>query len=145
MFSHSSQFRVEWGETDTAGIIYYPNYFRWFDRNTHELFRAAGMPISRLHRQGHVHPIVESGARFWLPLLYDDQVTLATTVTELRAKTFRLEHKVSREGTPVAEGFEVRIWGRLPAPGSDERLSAVAIPEEYAALLRGDQAVQSSL
>jgi acyl-CoA thioesterase FadM len=68
MFSNITQFRVEWGETDTAGIIFYPNYYRWFDRSSHALFRAAGMPISELIKLGFVHPILETGARFLQPL-----------------------------------------------------------------------------
>jgi YbgC/YbaW family acyl-CoA thioester hydrolase len=139
MFSHISHFRVEWGETDTAGIIFYPNYYRWFDRATHELFRAAGMPISELIKQGYAHPILETGSRFLQPLFYDDAVTLETTIVELKTKTFKLEHKVRRGDQLIAEGFEVRAWVKQPEPGTDGKMSAVAIPEEYASRLRNEE------
>lgn len=134
MLKNTMTFRVEWGETDTAGIIYYPNYYRWFDRATHELFRVGGMPISDLIAQhGFVHPIVEGGCRFSAPLRYDDIVTLESVVTEIRSKIFRVEHTVRRGDVIAGAGFEVRAWVK-----TGDKMSAVAIPEEYAARLRGE-------
>ncbi|HEX2911177.1 MAG TPA: thioesterase family protein [Chloroflexia bacterium] len=139
MFKHVCEFRVEWGETDTAGIIFYPNYYRWFDRATHELFRAAGMPIRDLSTHHHFgQPIIDSGCRFLAPLYYDDLVTLETVVTEVRSRTFRLEHTVKRGETVTGTGFEVRAWIALHQQSEDNRLVPVAIPEEYAARLRGE-------
>jgi len=136
MFKNFTSFRVEWGETDIAGIIFYPNYFRWFDRATHELFRAAGMPIKELKdREGIVHPIVESGCRFMAPLYYDDPVTLETTVSEVCNRTFRLEHTARRGETVVATGFEVRAWVKQT---DGQPMGAVAIPDQYAARLRAE-------
>ncbi len=137
MFSHKIEFRVEWGETDTAGIIFYPNYYRWFDRATHALFRAAGMPISQLIRDGYAHPILEGGCKFSVPLYYDDLVTLETVVTEVRSKVFRLEHTVRRGEVITGQGFEVRAWVKQNETADGKTMAAIAIPEEFAAKLRG--------
>lgn len=136
MFKNSLQFRVEWGETDTAGIIYYPNYYRWFDRATHELFRAAGMPISELTKVGHAQPIIECGCRFSAPLYYDDLVTVESVVTEVRQRTFRIEHSVRRGETLAGTGFEVRAWVLLGEKEPTGKLNAIAIPAEYAEKLK---------
>ena len=37
--------RVDWGHCDPAGIVFYPNYFRWFDQCTSALFESAGLPL----------------------------------------------------------------------------------------------------
>ena len=136
MFKNTIQFRVEWGETDTAGIIFYPNYYRWFDRGTHELFRAAGMPISQLLQEGYAQPIIECGCRFAEPLYYDDLVTLESSISEVRNRTFRLEHTVRRGEIVTGSGFEVRAWIKLGEKDANGRLAAIAIPTEYAEKLK---------
>ena len=35
---------VGWGDCDPAGIVFYPNYFRWFDDASWRLFEAGGLP-----------------------------------------------------------------------------------------------------
>ncbi len=35
---------IEWGDCDPADIVFYPNYFRWFDASTANHFQAAGLP-----------------------------------------------------------------------------------------------------
>ena len=34
---------IEWGDCDDAGIVFYPNYFRWFDNAFHHLLRQCGI------------------------------------------------------------------------------------------------------
>ncbi len=138
MFKLTTTFRVEWGETDTAGIIFYPNYYRWFDRVAHQLLVDAGLPGRELTRQGYVQPILECGARFHKPLIYHDLVELNAEITEIKNKTFRIEYRIKRGDTVVAEGFEVRAWAKQPECGMREEMSATPIPQEYATLLRQD-------
>jgi acyl-CoA thioester hydrolase len=139
MFTNTIEFRVEWGECDSAGIIFYPNYYRWFDRATHQMFRIAGIPIYQLMTQhGFAHPILESGCRFSTPLYYDDLVQLETVVTEVRNKTFRLEHTVRRGDTITGAGFEVRAWVKQDDKAAGGRMAAVPIPAEYLAILKGE-------
>src|SRR5215472_16734707 len=58
--------RVDWGDCDPAGIVFYPNYFRWFDANTTALFETAGLSLPALYRaHGLVgFPILNTGAKF---------------------------------------------------------------------------------
>ncbi|MFB4162434.1 acyl-CoA thioesterase [Alteribacillus sp. JSM 102045] len=42
------QVRVNFGETDGFGIVYYPNYFRWFDNATYHFFREMDVPLHEL-------------------------------------------------------------------------------------------------
>jgi YbgC/YbaW family acyl-CoA thioester hydrolase len=124
--------RVEWGETDAAAIVYYPNYFRWFDRATHDLFAEMGYPISTLLRGGNATPLVDVSARFRSALAYGDEVSIDSRISEVRARTFRIEHTVWRGENVVCEGHEVRIWVRL---GPDGSLVGERIPDELRAVL----------
>ena len=138
MAKNTLEFTVEWGETDAAGIVFYPNYFRWFDRATHALFKSIGLPISELGSQyGFAHPIVDSGCRFFSPLRYDDLVRLETTVTEVRERTFRLQHELFKGETSVGSGYEVRAWVKNETEGGRGTIKAVSIPPEMAQKLSG--------
>jgi acyl-CoA thioester hydrolase len=114
--------RVQWGETDAAGIVFYPNYFRWFDRATHQLFRQAGYPIREMLAAGSAIPLIGSGANFTSPLRYDDEIEIESSVAEVRTRAFRVRHIIRREGEAVADGYEIRIFagvgnGGVLAPG----------------------------
>src|SRR5438270_10221089 len=66
--------RVRFGETDAAGIVFYPTFFAWFDVGTTGLLRAAlGGELNGAHgRPRFPVPIVETGARFVAPLHFDE-------------------------------------------------------------------------
>jgi YbgC/YbaW family acyl-CoA thioester hydrolase len=102
--------RIEWGETDTAAIVYFPNYFRWFDRATHELLRAIGFPVTENLARGFATPLIECHARFTRPLRYDDVITITSRVAEVRSRAFRVEHSITRGDEPIGDGYDVRMW-----------------------------------
>ena len=108
--SHLTRTRVRFGETDAAGIVFYPTFFAWFDAGMSGLLRAAAGPL--LGAEGRPRwpvPIVESGARFVRPLYYDDPIVIRSTVVELGESSLRVEHVVLRDDVEVARGFEVRV------------------------------------
>ncbi len=139
MISNQVTVKVRWSEADPAGIVFYPRFFEWFDLATEALFESVGMPWPVLFPEHRIVgvPIVESGARFAAPVRYGDEVTVRSTVTEVREKTFRVEHEVSVAGTRCATGFEVRAWVAQPeAPGG--KLHARAFPDDVAGRLKGE-------
>lgn len=132
------EFSVEWGESDTAGIVFYPNYFRWFDRATHTLLKSIGLPVTELQEKyNFAQPIIDTGCRFFSPLRYDDDVRIESVVVEVRERTFRIEHKVYKGETLVGNGFEARAWIRTDQIGEDGKLKAVAIPPGIVEKLKG--------
>ncbi len=40
---HLRQIEVGWGDCDPAGIVFYPNFYRWFDACSHALLTARGL------------------------------------------------------------------------------------------------------
>jgi YbgC/YbaW family acyl-CoA thioester hydrolase len=130
--------KVRWSEADPAGIVFYPRFFEWFDLGTEALFESLGMPWRELFPAERIVgvPIVESGARFAFPVRYGDEVRIESTVSDVREKTFRVEHAVSVDGRRCATGFEVRAWVARPeSPGG--ALAARPIPAGVAARLKG--------
>lgn len=125
--------RVRFGETDAAGIVYYPTYFAWFDTGTHGLLREGDAPARNARgAPQHELPIVECGATFLAPLQFDEEIEIVSTVAAVGTTSLRIEHEVrTLSGQPVARGFEQRVHvaivegklGKTPIPaGLRERL-----------------------
>jgi 4-hydroxybenzoyl-CoA thioesterase len=107
--------RIEWGDCDPAGIIYYPRYFAFFDASTSALLeRALGMTkhayLKAYDFSGH--PLVNTQSRFMLPTRFGDDVTIESAVTEIRRSSFDVRHRLFKDGKLVVEGMETRVWVR---------------------------------
>jgi len=123
---------VGFGDCDPAGIVFYPNFFRWFDLATHQMMHGSGYDIVRVRREQGliVGPLVDVGATFRSPATHGETIEIHSTVSEWTSKTFRIAHQVRRAGTVLADGFELRIFAR-PDPDDPSRIRAVAIPEDF--------------
>ena len=132
MLKNTRTIRVEWGDCDPAGIVFYPRYFEMFETCIAALFeRATGMTKYEMLRAYDFsgYPVVEARAQFLAPAKYGDDVIAETTISEFRRSSFDLVHKVFNGGKPAVEGFETRVWvGRDPQDAS--RLKSKAIPRD---------------
>ncbi|MED4602851.1 thioesterase family protein [Paenibacillus validus] len=134
------QIRVNFGDTDKAGIVYYPNYFKWFDIAGHQFFRSIGLPPAELgEKHGIILPLLDVRCTFEKPLYYDDIITIATEVTEVNRRTVKLNHEVFRGEARTGHGYELRGWVKQEG----DRIFAVPIPDEARALLEEDTAVET--
>ena len=140
MPSNARTVRIEWGDCDPAGIVFYPRYFALFDHSTTLLIeRTLGMSKHQL-QDTHAfagYPVVEHRAHFLKPTRYGDDVVIETRLAEVGRSSFRLTHRLSKDGALAVEGFETRVWVvRDPArPGC---FKAQPIPAELCARLRAD-------
>lgn len=126
---------VAWGDCDAAGIVFYPNYFRWFDACTHGLLESVDLGHRSLGARFGVigTPLVDSGASFMSPATYGDSLTVVSRVVEVGRSRFVVEHRVSIAQRLVCVGKEVRVWAAQDESGA---LKAVAFPDEVSALLK---------
>jgi 4-hydroxybenzoyl-CoA thioesterase len=130
--------RVEWGDCDPLGIMFYPNCFRWFDTATHHLFDAAGLPMSGLEKGFGIVgcPLVDAGASFKTPLPWMTPIEVETSVAEWRNKSFVMRHLVWK-GTELAiEGREIRVCVARH-PDDPTRLRGIEIPAALKARFEG--------
>lgn len=111
-FTHTRTVRIEWGDCDPAGIIFYPTYFRIFDNATAALFEAAlGMTKFEYLKAYDFagFPLVDTRARFVKPTRFGDDVTVESTIT-FDASTFTVRHRILLKGELCAEATEKRVW-----------------------------------
>jgi 4-hydroxybenzoyl-CoA thioesterase len=128
--------RIEWGQCDPAGIVFYPQYLIIFDTSTGWLFERTGLsPLAMRKKYGIVGiPIVEVGVRFLMPCRFDDEVVVESEVSEWGRSSFTVRHRVLKEGKLALEGFEKRVWA-APHPEREGTIQARPIPAEIIASL----------
>lgn len=104
--------RIEWGNCDPAGIVFYPRYLELFDANTAYLFESVGLPKPVLVKTYDIvgMPIVDVQAKFFMPSTYGDRITVESRVGEWRRSGLRVDHRLLKEGKVAVEGYESRVW-----------------------------------
>lgn len=128
-FSNSRTVRIEWGDCDPAGIIFYPRYFEIFDASTALLFEAAlGMSKYEMFRRLPFSgfPLVRTQAKFLRPTRFGDDVSVTSTVSFGRS-SFEATHLLSKDGDLCAECIEKRVWTTRDANGE---MKSHPIPRE---------------
>jgi 4-hydroxybenzoyl-CoA thioesterase len=130
--THIHPVDVEFGDCDPAGIVYFPNFFRWVDASSRQFFAACGVPPWRELSQtvGIIGtPLVSTSANFMLPATYGEKIAVHTTVVEWKNKSFVMEHVIRRGDDTLCSIREVRVFaGRHPDDPS--RMKAVVVPED---------------
>ena len=135
MFSNRRTVRIEWGDCDPAGIMFYPRYFEMFDASTTALFeRALGMTKYQFtNAYGAVgYPMVDTRARFLIPARFGDDVIIETTVAEFRRSSFDVRHRILKDGKLAVEGSETRVWA-VRDKADPSRIKSQPIPRDIIA------------
>jgi len=129
----TSENLIAWGDCDAAGIVYYPKYFHFMDVAFQALLRKAGFNHRLLLQQfGARVPLIDVSAKFVAPATFDDRVTVDAKIVHWGTKSFRVSYQGSREGAPVFEGFEVRVWATIDKDGT---IKTAAIAPQFIAAL----------
>ncbi|MDO9411522.1 MAG: thioesterase family protein [Pseudolabrys sp.] len=128
MLTNTRNVRIEWGDCDPAGIIFFPNYFRIFDHSTAMLFEAVlGMSKFEMFKKLEFTgwPLVKTQAKFIKPTRFGDDVIVESKISFGRS-SFEIEHKLTLNGELCAECAEKRVWTVRDADG---RLKSHPVPE----------------
>jgi len=129
--------RIEWGDCDPAGIVFYPRYFEIFDASTSALFeRALGMTKFQSFKTFDFvgYPLARTRARFIRPTRFGDDVTVDTTV-EIGRASFAIEHRLSLDGETCVQCSETRVWV-VRDPADAGRFKSHPIPAAVLAKFR---------
>ncbi len=141
MFVSRRRIRVDWGHCDPAGIVFYPNYFRWFDECTTALFDNAGLPLPQLYRTHGLtgFPLLEAKATFSGSSGFGDDLDCEASVSEWSTRTLKVLHRFLRAGRLLVEGSELRVCA-IPDPDDPQRIKAAPIPAAVKERLGGSLA-----
>lgn len=103
----TTSLRVRYAETDAMGVVYYGNYFTWFEVGRSAFCRDQGTPYSEWEARGIFLPCVESHCRYKHSARYDEEVLLRTWIEDLRDHSVTFAYRVERaeDGRLLAEGW----------------------------------------
>jgi acyl-CoA thioester hydrolase len=119
--------RVRYAETDQMGVVYYGNYFIWFEIGRVELCRQLGFEYKRMETEDDSFIVVaDAHCRYKRPARFDDLLVIRTKVSESQRRTVRFDYEIidQASGELLATGDTLHvICDRLGKPKS--------LPEKY--------------
>ncbi|HVB59460.1 MAG TPA: thioesterase family protein [Candidatus Acidoferrales bacterium] len=119
--------RVRYAETDQMGVVYYGNYFTWFEVGRVELCRHLGFEYKRMEIEDDSFIVVaEAHCRYKKPARFDDCIAIRTRITQSQRRTLRFGYEMFNQasGELIATGETLHvICDRLGRPKS--------LPEKY--------------
>lgn len=125
-----TRLRVRYAETDAQRVAYHANYIVWFEVARGDYLRAIGFDYNRMEDEGAFVVVAEVHARYMAPVRYDDELTVVSSISELRSRSFRFAYRVYRGEQQVAEGWTAHV-----VVNRDGR--PILIPDDIRAAIEG--------
>jgi 4-hydroxybenzoyl-CoA thioesterase len=134
--------RVEFGDCDPAGIVWFPNFFKWTDAASRHFFTQCGVPRwADLEKATGVlgTPLVSVNTHFLKTASYGDTLHVRCHIAEWREKSFVQHYRIVRtrpdgEEDVILECDEVRIFATRRVDGKNG-IRAVAVPADIRAMV----------
>lgn len=125
--------RVQFSDTDMAGIVHFSNFFRYMERVEHAFFRSLGFSIVDPAHVGEERvgwPRVHASCDYIAPLRFEEEFESELLVEEIRSKVIRYVIRFWKSGSELAaEGRITAACVRKdPATG---KMKAVEIPQRF--------------
>jgi acyl-CoA thioester hydrolase len=125
--------RVQFADTDMAGIVHFSNFFRYLERAEHAFFRSLGLSIwdnaPTIPEGDHVGwPRVHASCDYRAPLRFEDEFEIELLVEEVRSKTIRYLARFWKEDRSlIAEARLVAAC--VQKDRASGKMKAVSIPD----------------
>lgn len=122
--------RVEFFETDLAGIVHFANYYRFMEQAEHAFFRSLGLKIHDTLPDGTVFgwPRVTASCSFNAPARYEDEIEIHVAVVRRTKRSLTTKYEFRRGEMTLATGEMKTAYCIVPAGGN---LQSVDMPDEY--------------
>lgn len=123
--------RVQFAETDLAGIVHFSWYFRYMEEAEHAWWRSLGLKIAP---EGHEigWPRVSAGCDFKAPLRFEDEFEVHVRIEAVGRRSLRYAFTLQRGDQLLATGHMTSVCVRKFADGS---VSSTDLPPEVVARL----------
>jgi acyl-CoA thioester hydrolase len=123
-FRSTSRIRVRYAETDQMGVVYYSNYFVWFEVARTDLLRESGWNYRDMEGDGFSLPVIEARCAYLQSAKYDDEIEVRTGGEMLSPVRVQFNYEIVRasDGATLATGSTVHAT--LDRTGKPCRLPA---------------------
>ena len=137
-YSFEFQRRVEFHETDLAGIVHFSNFYKYMETAEHEFMRSLGYPIHQQMGEAEIGwPRVSATCDFRRPARNDDILTIRVSIEEIRTRSVRygFQFFIDPAEPPIATGSIVAVCVKFENGG----IAAIPIPDHIRADLEAAQ------
>ena len=125
--------RVEFRDTDAAGIMHFSAFFTYMEAAEHELLRSVGLSVLTRDADGPISwPRVSVHCDFRSAVRFEDLLTIEVAVEKLGQKSVTYSFAFQCAGRPVATGSMTAVCCRLNPDGT---IASIAIPDDIRATL----------
>jgi acyl-CoA thioester hydrolase len=128
--------RIEFCDTDMAGIVHFANFFRFMESAEVAFLRSRGLSV-KIEWEGRTigFPRVAASCDYLKPAYFEDLLDVAVTIDNLGTKSVTFAFEFSNNGEPIAHGKVTSVCC-LVRP--DHQLKAIDIPASYRQRLTGE-------
>ena len=110
MLTHECTKRVRYGETDQMGYLYYGNYAQYYEIGRAEMIRSLGLSYRAMEEEhGVLMPVMSLQCRYVRPALYDELITIRSTLRHLPQKTITFHMELFNEKGKLVNGGSVKL------------------------------------
>ena len=109
MYTSETKIRVRYGETDQMSYVYYGNYAQYFEVGRVEALRQLGMSYRSLEDNGIMLPVYTFSIKYLKPALYDDLLTIKTTIKSLPQARICFEYETYNEKNELLNTGETTL------------------------------------
>jgi YbgC/YbaW family acyl-CoA thioester hydrolase len=103
MIEHVLRRRVQFAETDMAGIVHFSCFFKYMEEAEHALWRAAGLSIATVDEEIG-WPRIAAAFDYHAPLRFEEEFEIAIRVVAVLSRTIEYRCEIARGGTRIASG-----------------------------------------
>ncbi len=122
MPSSISEVRVRYAETDKMGVVYYANYFVWFEVARADLLRSLGWTYREMEAAGVSLPVIEAHCRYRRGARYDDELEVTAEGRMLSAVRMEFTYEVVRKGESAVAASGRTVHAAVDTAGRPCRL-----------------------
>jgi acyl-CoA thioester hydrolase len=129
-----TQRRIEFSDTDMAGIVHFANFFRFMESAECEFLRSRGLSV-KMDWEGQPigFPRVAATCDYLSPIRFEDVLDIAVSIERVGTKSVTYAIEFSSAGEIIARGKVTSVCCRAGADGSIE---SIEIPASYRARLQ---------
>jgi acyl-CoA thioester hydrolase len=127
------QRRVDFCDTDLAGIVHFSNFFRYMEAAEVAFLKSRGLNVNLEWNGQHLgFPRVAVHCDYLSPARFDDLLDIDVRLEKLGTKSVTYAFDFSRDGMPIARGTMTSVCCRV---GKDRAIEAIEIPPEIRAAI----------
>lgn len=115
--------RVEFADTDMAGIAHFTSLLRYMEETEHAFLRSLGLSVHFVDDDGHSYgfPRLAVRGEFLEPLRFEDEMEIHLRVVRVGGTSLTYQFLLARDDEPAAQGEISVACVRLHADGQVEK------------------------